>query len=105
VTYDVVISVDNSHLKLKPGMTANVTIIVDTRRDVLRVPNAALRFWPDGVPRKNSGAGPTVWVLKNGDPRRLDIETGIDDFSVTEVRGSALEQGQEVITGYAKKKS
>ncbi len=105
VTYDVVIAVDNSHLKLKPGMTANVTIIVDTRRDVLRVPNAALRFWPDGVPRKESGAGPSVWILKSNEPHRVDIDTGIDDFSVTEVRGNDLTQGQHVITGYGKKKS
>jgi HlyD family secretion protein len=47
VTYPVVIEVDNPEGKLKPGMTANVTIPVEERRDVLRVPNAALRFKPD----------------------------------------------------------
>jgi len=46
VTYDVVIQVDNKELRLKPGMTANVTIVVAHREGVLRVPNAALRYMP-----------------------------------------------------------
>ncbi|MFT3769354.1 MAG: efflux RND transporter periplasmic adaptor subunit [Minicystis sp.] len=46
VTYDAVIDVENEELKLKPGMTANVTIVYDRREGVLRVPNAALRFRP-----------------------------------------------------------
>lgn len=46
VTYDTVISVDNPELKLKPGMTANVSIVLARRHDVVRVPNAALRFRP-----------------------------------------------------------
>jgi HlyD family secretion protein len=52
VTYDVVIKVDNSDLRLKPGMTANVSVVVATKKDIFRVPNAALRFRPsekDGV--------------------------------------------------------
>jgi len=44
VTYDVVIQVNNPDLKLKPGMTANVSIIVDMKKDALKIPNAALRF-------------------------------------------------------------
>jgi HlyD family secretion protein len=56
VTYDAVIDVDNPDLKLKPGMTATVSVVTDRRRDVVTVPNAALRFRPDnaGPP----GAGP-----------------------------------------------
>ncbi|PCC68842.1 efflux RND transporter periplasmic adaptor subunit [Nannocystis exedens] len=46
VTYDAVVRVDNDELKLRPGMTASVTFIVDERRDALAVPNAALRFTP-----------------------------------------------------------
>src|SRR5258708_35381389 len=46
ITYDAVIDVDNSGLKLKPGMTANVTFTYAEKTDVLRVPNAALRFRP-----------------------------------------------------------
>jgi HlyD family secretion protein len=54
VTYDAVIDVANDDLKLKPGMTATVSIVTDRRRDVLAVPNTALRFRPDGAP----AAGP-----------------------------------------------
>jgi HlyD family secretion protein len=58
VTYDAVIDVDNPDLKLKPGMTATVSVVTDRRRDVLAVPNAALRFRPDGVgPPGAPGAG------------------------------------------------
>jgi len=52
VTYSVIISVDNSQLKLKPGMTANITITVDQRENALKVPNAALRYLPPGVTRE-----------------------------------------------------
>lgn len=47
VTYPVMLDVPNPELKLKPGMTANVLVPVDARKDVLKVPNAALRFRPD----------------------------------------------------------
>ena len=50
VTYDAVIDVANPDLKLKPGMTATVSIVTDRRRDVLSVPNTALRFRPEGLP-------------------------------------------------------
>jgi len=50
VTYDAVIDVANPELKLKPGMTATVSIVTDRRRDVLAVPNTALRFRPEGAP-------------------------------------------------------
>ncbi|HYJ39542.1 MAG TPA: hypothetical protein VEW08_02060, partial [Steroidobacteraceae bacterium] len=50
VTYDAVIDVTNDDLKLKPGMTATVSIVTDRRRDVLAVPNTALRFRPEGAP-------------------------------------------------------
>jgi HlyD family secretion protein len=49
VTYDAVIDVENPDLKLKPGMTATVSIVTDRRRDVLAVPNTALRFRPEGA--------------------------------------------------------
>jgi HlyD family secretion protein len=64
VTYPVMLDVPNQDLKLKPGMTANVQIPVDTRRDVLRVPNAALRFKPDPADvaggDKGKGAAPVT---------------------------------------------
>jgi len=49
VTYGVIIGVENPQLKLKPGMTANLTMVVDEHDDVLTVPNAALRFTPTGM--------------------------------------------------------
>ena len=49
VTYSVIIHVDNPQLKLKPGMTANLTMVVDQHENVLTVPNTALRFRPAGV--------------------------------------------------------
>jgi HlyD family secretion protein len=57
VTYDAVIDVNNEELKLKPGMTATVSVITDRRTDVLAVPNAALRFRPEsaGPPQANAG--------------------------------------------------
>jgi HlyD family secretion protein len=49
VTYDAVVQVANPEMRLKPGMTANVTFLIAERRDTLKVPNAALRFQPDGA--------------------------------------------------------
>jgi HlyD family secretion protein len=58
VTYNVVIDVNNPEQKLKPGMTANLTITIDERNNVLKVPNSALRFTPtDGSARSGRGAG------------------------------------------------
>src|SRR6266550_4842193 len=57
VTYNVVIDVDNPEQKLKPGMTANLTITIDERNNVLKVPNAALRFMPQDATGQRSGAG------------------------------------------------
>ncbi|HEU5136133.1 MAG TPA: efflux RND transporter periplasmic adaptor subunit [Steroidobacteraceae bacterium] len=58
VTYDAVIDVANDDLKLKPGMTATVSIVTDRRRDVLSVPNTALRFRPEGLPPPGAAAAP-----------------------------------------------
>lgn len=61
VTYDVVVSAQNTDQKLLPGMTANVRIVTERKEDVLRVPNAALRFRPPGVEvdrSQRSGGGP-----------------------------------------------
>jgi HlyD family secretion protein len=117
VTYDVVISVDNSDLTLLPGMTAFVTIGVEKRDNVLMVPNAALRFRPrqeDGKTRtKSTGAaaarpdkserkgGPmgTVYVLRDGKPKPVRIMTGITDNRHTQVVSGELAAGDLVITG------
>jgi len=57
VTYNVVIDVNNPEQKLKPGMTANLTITIDERNNVLKVPNSALRFTPQDATRQRTGAG------------------------------------------------
>jgi HlyD family secretion protein len=57
VTYNVVIDVDNPEQKLKPGMTANLTVTIDERNNVLKVPNAALRFTPQNTSGQRTGGG------------------------------------------------
>jgi HlyD family secretion protein len=62
VTYNVVIDVDNPEQKLKPGMTANLTITIDERNNVLKVPNSALRFTPQDTNRQQrAGGGQGQW--------------------------------------------
>lgn len=61
VTYDTIISVDNRDLKLRPGMTANVSVIVASRENTLRIPNSALRVrLPDNSGVKTEAAAPAV---------------------------------------------
>src|SRR5258705_9887780 len=57
VTYNVVIDVSNPEQKLKPGMTANLTITIDERNNVLKVPNSALRFTPTDASGQRIGRG------------------------------------------------
>lgn len=107
VTYNVVIGVDNKDLRLKPGMTANVSIIVAERDNVLKVPNAALRFVP---PRSEqlasrpllSGGGPARPIWKqgdNGEPVPEKVQTGISDGTYTEIVSEGVAAGDEVIVG------
>ena len=86
VTYDVVISAQNRELKLRPGMTANVRIVVDQKSSVLKVPNAALRFRPPGVkaeilPRDARGGRTPQPVDNTGqslDPTRDKLVRSLD---------------------------
>jgi RND family efflux transporter, MFP subunit len=69
VTYDVVIKVDNPELKLKPGMTANVSIITSFKKDILKIPNAALRFMPqeeEKITIDKKGTG--IWIIQKANP-------------------------------------
>jgi HlyD family secretion protein len=97
VTYDAVIGVDNRDRALTPGMTAETRIIVDRREDVLRVPNQALRYAPAGVQVVERGSGPRVWVLRNGKPVAVNVTTGLDDETFTEIVGGDLKVGDPVI--------
>ena len=110
VTYDVVISVNNADLKLKPGMTANVSVIVAHRDDAVKVPNSALRFrppealeaaaatparaTPGGSPPRPGGGRPggprgerKIYVLPPGaaKPEPATVKLGISDGVATEV--------------------
>jgi HlyD family secretion protein len=106
VTYDVVIQVNNRDLRLMPGMTANVSIVINRKKDVLKVSNAALRFKPER-PGGTKGAsaeggqkrpsGPAVWVLENGEPQRVAVTLGITDGVNSEVLSGDLKEGQAVI--------
>ena len=103
VTYTVIVDVNNEDLKLKPGMTANVSIITNKSENVLCVPNMALKFTPDinGPKYKNQG----LWILENGRAKRVDIETGASDDSSTEVISKSLGEGMKVIMGIQDKNS
>jgi HlyD family secretion protein len=124
VTYDTVIGVSNPELKLKPGMTANVSIIIAHRDDALKVGNAALRYRPpEGTApeakaspgaNRSPGSGPrprdaaarerrierTVYILSPGasKPKAVQIKTGISDNVSTEVT-EGLHEGDRVVTG------
>jgi HlyD family secretion protein len=107
ITYDAVVGVSNADLRLFPGMTANVKILVDQRPNVLRVLNAALRYHPvteSLAPAGGKGAGKAaapeqaVSVMgANNKQRRVKITTGQSDGTYTEVTGGDLKDGDRVI--------
>ena len=120
VTYDTVIGVSNPELKLKPGMTANVSIVISHKDDVLKISNAGLRYRPPdaaapqsqasapapgsgGAGRPAGGAardrrtGRTVYVLQGNRPQPAQIKTGISDGVMTEVT-DGLKEGERVVT-------
>lgn len=133
ITYDVVIGVPNPDFKLLPGMTANVKILVDRRENVLKIPNASLRFRPpdfkeqpgrkgegavrasapgspagEGAPGvrggSQGGGGQIIWAL--GDdrtPRPVPVKLGITDGSFSELAEGELKEGEEVIIGVVSK--
>jgi HlyD family secretion protein len=98
VTYDVVVRVDNRDLKLRPGMTANVSIITARKKDVIKIPNAALRFRPPGKGRPAAeGRGPAVWVLEKNNPKRIQLSIGFSDGNYTELVSGDIKEGTDVI--------
>ena len=125
VTYDTVIGVNNKDLKLRPGMTANVSIIVARSENTLTIPNAALRFRPPDAPASKKGTPPasaaggggggggqkrsgrkqgerqfarTVYVLPAGSdkPQPVQIKIGISDGTSTEIL-DGLKEGDQVV--------
>ncbi|MBU0769844.1 MAG: efflux RND transporter periplasmic adaptor subunit [Gammaproteobacteria bacterium] len=128
VTYVATLDVDNGDLSLRPGMTAVATIVATEHDDVLLVPNTALRFSPTAAAAANRSPGSSsilskmmprppgssstkvagaeskapgtrqIWVLQEGQPVAVQVQTGISDGRVTEVAGENLTPGMAVIT-------
>jgi HlyD family secretion protein len=126
VTYLTYLDVDNADLSLRPGMTATATITATQRKDVLLVPNTALRFtptaqgadatakkgiatslmprMPGGLTRRPAAAGAStalakqVWVLRGGKAVAVAVTPGISDGRMTEITGGDLQAGMQVIT-------
>jgi HlyD family secretion protein len=127
VSYPTVLAVSNDDLSLRPGMTGTADIVTVTHENVLLVPNAALRFTPAStsapaggppggfvgklMPRPPSqpakppvsaaNGRPRVWVPRDGQATAIDIQTGATNGQVTEVLGTALAAGAQVITDVA----
>lgn len=128
VTYKAVLSIDNSELLLRPGMTATAEIRVTEIADALLVPNAALRYSPQvaatapsrsllrrilpGPPpfrpasqRDDTGANRTLWVLRNGQPAALKVRVGPSDGKRTQITGGQIQPGQAVVIDQSAAKS
>jgi HlyD family secretion protein len=135
VTYETVLTVDNSDLALRPGMTATAEITIKKLEKVLLVPNAALRFTPPAqaaasVEKKSSSGlvgsllprppriGPRtrpqatkqkrqqqVWILKNGQPMAVPVTIGSTNGSVTEITAGEIKPGMAVVIDFAEKSS
>jgi HlyD family secretion protein len=126
VTYETVLSLDNSDLALRPGMTATADITVKKIEDAVLVPNAALRFSPPTKEKGPSSGGESfvsklfprpyrpavrprekgpadrnqqrVWVLRDGEPVPLLLTTGATDGIRTQVAGGEVEPGMDLLT-------
>ena len=122
VTYKAVLEVDNAQKLLRPGMTATATITVAEQKDVLLIPNAALRYAPpQSVKKSSSGAGglvgmimpgppgqssatsgkasgKSVWVLRDGAPVEVSVVPGASDGKRTSVTSGDLADGDLLIT-------
>jgi HlyD family secretion protein len=130
VTYKTVLIVANDDLALRPGMTATARIVTARRENVLRVPNAALRFTPPVASADEASGGVLsrifprpprpvkkvqmrlveapgmtreIWVLKDGQPVAVTVRTGVSNGRLTEIVGSDLQAGDAVIVDYQEK--
>lgn len=103
VTYTVIVSVDNEDLKLKPGMSANVSIITSKSENVLCVPSVALKYTPETTGQKYKQQG--IWLLENNEPVRVNIKEGASDDSNVEIISKKIKAGDSVIIGQTGGKS
>lgn len=108
VTYEVVISASNADLKLKPGLTANVTIYTQESKGVLSVPSKALRYTPTketvgGMKIQDvSNAKSKVWTIEGNTLVAHKVTTGMTDGTNTQIL-SGIAAGQKVVTGVSVK--
>lgn len=102
VTYEVVVDAPNPDLKLKPGLTANLTIYTMQKDSVLLVPLKALRFQPENAPEPVAdSANPRARVLWTQSPQGLqpvNVTTGDNDGIFAEITGD-IKEGDKVVTG------
>ena len=104
VTYEVVVDAPNPDLKLKPGLTANITIITLEKTDILLVPVKALRFTPDSIPAGKSMPGSKekqIWLQTSNGVNPVKVMVGVSDNINTEVSGE-IKEGDKVVTGISK---
>lgn len=98
-TYTAVVDVNNPESKLKPGMTANITATIAQKDDVLLVPNAALRFRPDGAAQSNRGS--MVFKVADGKLTPARVKLGLSDGLVSEVVSGSIAAGDHVAVAAA----
>lgn len=105
VLYNCIIQVDNAELKLKPGMSAIVTIEINRRKDVLKVPNGALRYVPDLPPERLTALRrqikldkneALIWVLSDQGVEPLKVKVGLTSDRETQVTAQGLSEGTRV---------
>lgn len=122
VTYEARLTVENPELLLRPGMTATVNILTAERKDVLLVPNAALRFkppvenkaqarfpmmgppMPARSPTSKAELGPTVYVLEGDQPQPVPVKTGLTDGNYTEILEGKLTAERALVTDMVQRK-
>lgn len=99
VTYEVIVNAPNPELKLKPGLTANITIYTLEKKDVIALPLKAFKFAPSDAtiqPESTNDSVRAVWVLKNNKPVQTKVTVGNTNGILTEVT-SGLAEGDIVI--------
>ena len=106
VTYIVVLKVDNRELKLRPGMTANIRILLEEAQEALMIPEQACRFSPSASSLRAAGA-PTLPALKEGEKRcwkvekgnkirPLTVKTGVVGLERTQIISDTLREGDKI---------
>jgi len=112
VSYEAVLEVDNAEGLLRPGMTATASIVTETRKEALLVPNGALRFTPPNAKLpKSANAQPLnrseresyVWRLRNGKPVAIAMKKGLSDGHSTEVLSGEITPGLALLIDVVEK--